>query len=85
MLNPLGKQHRTRRRKDRRALVIAGGFALALTPVLALAASEAHGNGLLMGAIWLSFVAMLATVVFMWRRFARDMLANLRPSWEDWK
>ncbi|WP_321344498.1 hypothetical protein [Breoghania sp.] len=71
--------------KRRRALVVSGGVAVALTPVLALAASHAHNNGLVMGAIWLSFVAMVATVVFMWRRFARDMLASLRPTWEDWK
>ncbi len=79
------RSRRAAHAKRRRAPVVSGGVAVALTPVLALAASHAHNNGLVMGAIWLSFVAMVATVVFMWRRFAQDMLSSLRPNWEDWK
>lgn len=65
------------------AVTIAACIA-ALTPVLAFAAAQPSRTGLALSVAWIAFVAMMAVVVAMWRHFARQMLASLRPRWEDW-
>ncbi|PTW59118.1 hypothetical protein C8N35_108155 [Breoghania corrubedonensis] len=60
------------------------GTMVALTPVLASAATQSTKTSFAFGVAWLVFVAMVVVVVAMWRHFARRMLANLHPRWEDW-